>query len=55
MMTPEILEMVSETAEVRKTLKLSRREQAQWAMAHVLEDVPEEEPEALCDLEMTLQ
>src|SRR5882724_13455993 len=33
MMTPEILEMASETAEVQKTLKLSGREQAQWAMS----------------------
>src|SRR5882724_13499464 len=31
--------MVSETTEVRKTPKLSGREQAQWAMAHALEDL----------------
>ena len=43
MMTPEILEMASETAEVWKTPKLSRREQAQWAMAHALEDLVREQ------------
>src|SRR5882724_11188410 len=43
MTTPEILEMASETAEVRKTPKLSGREQAQWAMAHVLEDLVQEQ------------
>src|SRR5882724_9429519 len=39
MMTPEILEMASKTAEVRKTPKSSGREQAWWAMAHALEDL----------------
>jgi len=39
MTTPEILEMASEMAEVRKTPKSSRREQAQWAIAHALEDL----------------
>src|SRR5882724_3982235 len=39
MMTPEILEMASETAEVWKTLKSSGREQAWWAIAHTLEDL----------------
>src|SRR5882724_4470306 len=43
MTTLEILEMASETAEVRKTPKLSRREQARWAMAHVLEDLVREQ------------
>src|SRR5882724_13054368 len=43
MTTPEILEMASETAEVRKTPKLSRREQAWWAMAHALEDLVREQ------------
>ena len=36
MNTPEILETASEIAEVWKTPKSSRREQAQWAIAHVL-------------------
>jgi len=31
--------MASETVEVRKTPKMSRREQAWWAMAHELEDL----------------
>ena len=39
MMTPEILEMASETAEVQKTPKSSGREQVWWAMAHALEDL----------------
>jgi len=39
MMTPEILEMASETMEVQKTPKSSGREQGQWEMAHVLEDL----------------
>src|SRR5882724_13059280 len=39
MMTPEILEMASKTAEVQKTPKSSGREQAQWEMAHALEDL----------------
>ena len=39
MTTPEILEMASETAEVWKTLKSSRREQVRWAIAHALEDL----------------
>ena len=43
MMTPEILEMASETTEVRKTPKLSGREQVQWAMAHALEDLVQEQ------------
>src|SRR5882724_8960294 len=43
MMTPEILEMASETVEVQKTLKLSGREQARWAMAHTLEDLVQEQ------------
>src|SRR5882724_2583526 len=43
MMTPEILEMASETVEVRKTPKSSRREQAWWAMAHMLEDLVREQ------------
>src|SRR5882724_2168420 len=43
MMTPEILEMASETAEVQKTLKSSGREQARWAMAHALEDLVREQ------------
>jgi len=37
--TPEVLETASDMAEVQKTPKLSRREQAQWAMAHALEDL----------------
>src|SRR5882724_5111606 len=43
MTTPEILEMASETAEVQKTLKSSIKEQAQWAMAHALEDLVREQ------------
>ena len=43
MMTPEILEMVSETTEVRKAPKSSGREQAWWAMAHALEDLVREQ------------
>src|SRR5882724_4008707 len=43
MTTPEILEMASETAEVRKTPKSSGREQAQLAMAHTLEDLVREQ------------
>src|SRR5882724_10733241 len=39
MTTPEILEMGSETAEVRKTLKSSGREQVHWVIAHALEDL----------------
>src|SRR5882724_13192065 len=39
MTTLEILEMASETVEVRKNPKLTRREQAWWAMDHVLEDL----------------
>jgi len=39
MTTPEILEMVSETMEVQKTPKSSGREQAWWAIAHMLEDL----------------
>ena len=39
MTTPEILETASEMVEVRKTLKLSRREQVWWAIAHTLEDL----------------
>ena len=39
MMIPEILEMASETAEVWKTPKSSGREQAWWAIAHMLEDL----------------
>ena len=39
MTTPEILEMASKTAEVRKTLKSSEREQARWEIAHMLEDL----------------
>src|SRR5882724_11900709 len=39
MTTPEILEMASETVEVWKTPKLSRREQVRWAIAHMLEDL----------------
>src|SRR5882724_171594 len=39
MTTPEILEMASETTEVRKTLKLSGREQVRWATVHALEDL----------------
>src|SRR5882724_9095180 len=38
-MTLEILEMASETMEVQRTLKSSGREQAQWAIAHTLEDL----------------
>jgi len=38
-MTPEVLETASDTAGVQKAPKMSRREQAQWAMAHVLEDL----------------
>ena len=37
--TPEVLEMASDMAEVRKTPKTSGREQAQWAIAHALEDL----------------
>ena len=37
--TLEVLEMASETAEVRKTPKMSGREQAWWVMAHMLEDL----------------
>jgi len=43
MTTPEILEMASETTEVQKTPKSSGREQAQWAMAHALEDLVQEQ------------
>src|SRR5882724_8236621 len=43
MTTPEILEMASETVEVRKTPKSSGREQARWAMAHTLEDLVREQ------------
>src|SRR5882724_10903455 len=43
MMTLEILEMASETAEVRKTPKSSGREQAWWAMAHALEGLVREQ------------
>jgi len=43
MMTPEILEMASETTEVRKTPKSSGREQARWAMVHALEDLVREQ------------
>src|SRR5882724_9800246 len=39
MTTPEILETASETVEVWKTPKLSRMEQVQWAIAHMLEDL----------------
>src|SRR5882724_3708582 len=38
-MTPEVLEMASNMAEVRKTPKTSGREQSQWAIAHALEDL----------------
>ena len=37
--TLEVLETASDTAEVRKTPKTFRREQARWAMAHALEDL----------------
>src|SRR5882724_11888146 len=43
MTTPEILEMASETTEVRKTPKSSGREQARWAMVHALEDLVREQ------------
>jgi len=43
MTTPEILETASEMVEVRKTLKLSRREQVWWAIAHALEDLIKEQ------------
>src|SRR5882724_6560354 len=43
MMTLEILEMESETAEVQKTQKSSGREQVRWAMAHMLEDLVREQ------------
>ena len=43
MTTLEILETASETAEVRKTPKSSRREQARWAIAHALEDLAREQ------------
>ena len=39
MMTLEILETASETAEVQKNPKSSGREQVRWAMAHALEDL----------------
>ena len=39
MTIPEILEMASEAAEVWKTPKSSGREQAQWEIAHALEDL----------------
>ena len=42
MMTPEILEMASETTEVRKTPKLSGMEQVWWVIAHTLEDLVRE-------------
>ena len=35
----EALETASDMAEVRKTPKMSGREQARWAMAHTLEDL----------------
>ena len=38
-MTPEVLGTTSDTAEVRKTPKMSGREQARWAVAHALEDL----------------
>jgi len=41
--TPEALETASDAAEVRKTPKTSGREQAWWAMAHVLEDLVQEQ------------
>jgi len=41
--TPEALETASDTAEVRKTPKMSGREQAWWAMAHALEDLVREQ------------
>src|SRR5882724_9109124 len=37
--TPEVLETASKTAEVRRTLKSSGREQAWWEIAHALEDL----------------
>src|SRR5882724_11488799 len=43
MTTLEIIEMASETAEVQKTPKSSGREQAWWAMAHMLEDLVREQ------------
>ena len=43
MTTPEILETASETVEVRKTPKSSRREQVRWEMAHMLEDLVSEQ------------
>ena len=39
MTTPEVLETASDTVEVQKTPKLSEREQAEWAIAHALEDL----------------
>ena len=39
MTTAEILEMASETVEVRKTPKSSGREQAWWVIAHALENL----------------
>ena len=36
---PEVLETASDMAEVRKTPKMSGMEQAQWVMAHALEDL----------------
>ena len=39
MTTPEVLETTSDMAEVQKTPKLSGREQVQWEIAHVLEDL----------------
>ena len=38
-MTPEVLEMASDMAEVQKTLKMSGREQVWWVIAHALEDL----------------
>ena len=38
-MTLEVLETTSDMAEVQKMPKTSRREQAQWAVAHTLEDL----------------
>jgi len=46
-MTPEILETASETMEVQRTLKSSGREQVQWAIAHVLEDLIGEQVQLL--------
>jgi len=37
--TPEVLETASDTAQVWKTPKSSGREQAQWEIAHTLEDL----------------